>query len=231
MELTIDMLQSAVPKSLKNSITDDMVVDLNGMLVDPMLRENFAENILGYTQVLQEGRFKIRDYISAVKYVSFKLLGASNTEAYQKTFPERWQRLVDDGADGKTIAAYSSAYNNNKLVNLIVAQTLVPNHVLNQDLYQKALNVQATLMVTAKSEMVRTQAANSILTQLKPPEATKIEMDISMKEDSSISELRQATLELVEQQKSLLAAGTKPIQIAQSQIIPTDEEVTDAEVT
>jgi hypothetical protein len=36
-----------------------------------------------------------------------------------------------------------------------MAQTLVPSYVLNADLYQKALNTSAELMISAKSEKVR----------------------------------------------------------------------------
>ncbi|WP_243430882.1 hypothetical protein, partial [Pseudomonas sp. 51_B] len=86
-------------------------------------------------------------------------------------------------------------------------QTLVPFWVLNQDMYQKALNVQAELMMSASSEKVRTDAANSLLTHLKPPEIKKVELDIGTKEDSSISQLRQATIELARQQKMLLESG------------------------
>ena len=166
-----------------------MVDEINGLITDPKLRENYRENLLSYTSVLADGKYKIGDYINAVKYVSYKLLGSSNIEAYSKTFPDRFQRLVQEGADDKTISSYSTAYNKNKLVNLIFEQTLVPSHILNADLYQKALNVQAQLMISAASEKVRSDAANSLLTHLKMPETTKIELDVGIKVDKSIEDL------------------------------------------
>ena len=63
-----------------------------------------------------------------------------------------------------------TSYNKNKLVNLILEQSMIPSWVLNQDMYQKALNVQCELMLTANSEKV-SDAANSILTHLKPPQS------------------------------------------------------------
>jgi hypothetical protein len=228
-DLTIDQLKSAVPKTLKGSVSEEMVERVNTLATDPMLRESFRDNLLSYTAVLQDGKYKVEDYINAVRYVSYKLLGASNSEAYQKTFPDRWQRLVDEGADGKTISAYSTAYNKNKLVNKILEQTLVPSYVLNQDLYQRALNVQADLMMTAKSEKVRSDAANSLMTALKMPETSKIEIDMNVKEDKSIDELRRSTLELVAQQKAMIASGgAKPVEIAHSKII--QPEVIDADL-
>ena len=128
-------------------------------------------------------------------------MGSSNIEAYTKAFPDRYARHVANNTSAKDIASYVTAYNKSKLVNLIFEQTLIPSYILNQDLYQRALNVQADLMYNAKSEKVRGDAANSILVQLKQPEVKKVELDIKTNEDSSIDALRKATIELIEQQK------------------------------
>ncbi len=156
---------------------------------------------------MADGRFKIENYIEAVKYVSHKLLGCSNIDAYTKTFPVKYANFVSSGVSAKDIASYVTAYNKGKLVNMIMAQTMVPSYVLNQDLYQKALNIQAELMVSAHSEKVRCDAANSLLTHLKVPETTKIELDIGVKEDSSITLLRATTLELSRMQRLAIEAG------------------------
>jgi glutamine synthetase type III len=95
-------------------------------------------------------------------------------------------------------------YNKNMLVSKIFEQTLIPTHVLNADVYQKAINVQAYLMVNADSEKVRTDAANSLLNHLKKPETSKVQLDISYKEDKTLEDLRATTQALVEQQRRLL---------------------------
>jgi hypothetical protein len=99
-------------------------------------------------------------------------------------------------------------------------QTLIPSYVLNQDLYQKALNVQAELMLTAKSEKVRSDAANSLLTQLKMPETQKVELSVGIKEDGSIAALRASTLELSRQQRLMMEAGAMNAQeVAHTKLI------------
>ena len=99
-------------------------------------------------------------------------------------------------------------------------QSLVPSWVLNQDMYQSALNTQAELMLTANSEKVRSDAANSILTHLKQPETQKVELDVNVKQDSSISQLRDATMKLVAQQREALRAGAVDAQeIAHSPVV------------
>ena len=205
--LTIEQFKTALPDKVKKSINQELIDQINTTLSEPELYESYRENLLSYTKVMADGRFKVQEYINAVKYVSHKLMGCTNIEAYSKTFPDKIQRFAMQGVNAKDIASYVTAYNKSKLVNLIFEQTLIPSYVLNQDLYQKALNVQAELMVNANSEKVRCDAANSLLTHLKMPETQKVELDINVKEDSSIAQLRQATLELARQQRLAMEAG------------------------
>lgn len=215
-----EQFKSLLPKQYKGTITDEVMDSINNALTDPIAMESFKENLLSYTSVMKDGRFKINDYISAVKYVSLKLLGHSNVKAYFKTFPDRHQKFIDEGTSDKDISAYVAAYNKNKLVNLIMAQTLVPHHVLNNHMYQEALNVQFELMKDAKSEKVRSDAANSLLTHLKPPETTKIELDIGVKEDGIISSLKEKMVELAAIQAKHITLGISSAEeVAKSNLI------------
>ena len=223
--MTLDQFREALPDKVKKSVHQDLVDRINQTLSEPELYEQYRDNLISYTRVMADGKFKIHNYIDAVKYVSHKLLGASNIEAYSKTFPDKMARFSAQGVSSKDIASYVTAYNKSKLVNLIMEQTLVPMWVLNQDLYQKALNVQAELMLTANSEKVRSDAANSLLTHLKQPEVQKVELNVGMKEDNSIAALREATLALVAQQRQALQAGAMSAQdVAHSQIIEGEAE-------
>jgi hypothetical protein len=218
--LTIDQFKQALPDKVKKSINQELIDQINGTLSDPEMFESYRENLLSYTKVMADGRFKVDSYVQAVKYVSHKLMGCTNIEAYTKTFPDKYARFVAQGVQAKDIASYVTAYNKSKLVNLIFEQTLIPSYVLNQDLYQKALNVQAELMVNSGSDKVRCDAANSLLTHLKMPETQKVELEIGVKEDSSIAQLRQATLELARQQRLAMEAGAMNAQeVAHAKII------------
>lgn len=206
--LTVEQFKVALPDKVKKSVNQELIDQINTTLNDPDMYEAYRDNLLSYTRVMNDGRFKIGDYVNAVKYVSHKLMGASNIEAYTKTFPDKYQRFIQQGVSSKDIASYVTAYNKSKLVNLIFEQTLIPSYVLNQDLYQKALNVQAELMLdTGVSPKVRSDAANSLLTHLKMPETQKVELDLNVKEDGSIAALRATTLELARQQRLMVEAG------------------------
>jgi len=202
--LTREQFQKVLPKDVRSRVSDEVIDGINKLLAQPELRDSFRENLLSFGSVMADGKFKLQSYIDACRYVSYKLMGSGALESYIKTFPDRYQRLLNEGTDDKSISAYASAYNKTILVNKIFEQTLVPTHVLNADIYQKAINTQAYLMMNANSEKVRTDAANSILNALKRPEVSKMELDISYKEDKTLSDLRVATQALVEQQKRML---------------------------
>jgi hypothetical protein len=222
--LTVDLVARALPPNLKKAATQTLVDQLNNVSSDPEIAEAIRDNFLSYTKVLQEGRFKAEDYLHAVKFVSFRLMGYSNKESYFRTFPQRHQALVARGADEQEIAAYVSMYAKGKLVNLILEQTLVPTWVLNQDIYQKAINTQADLMITARSEMVRMSAANSILTHLAKPKEAGPLINLDMREQSGVNELRDMLGKLAKQQKELIEKGVSTKEIASQVIIEAEEQ-------
>jgi hypothetical protein len=224
--LTVEQFKAALPDKVKKSVNQELIQKINKTLADPDMYETYRENLLGYANVMQDGRFKITNYIDAVKYVSHKLMGKTNTDAFSATFPDKMQRWAKQGVSGKDQASYITAYNKSKLVTLIMEQSLIPSWVLNQDLYQKALNVQAELMLSANSEKVRSDAANSLLTHLKMPETQKVELNVGIKKDSSIDALRQAMIDLASEQKKAIQAGAMNAQqIAHAPVVIEGEKV------
>lgn len=224
--LSLDMFQQALPDKMKKSVNQELVDRINTLVSDPEAMETYRDNLIGYTHVMKDGKFKIEQYIDAVRYVSFKLMGHSNKDAYIRTFPGKYQKFVADGVSEKDIASYITAYNKGKLINLIYEQTLVPVHVLNMDMYQQALNEQMQLGLTAKSELVRTNALACVLTQLRPPETKKFELDIGVKEDNSINLMRQAMIDLAVKQKEAIQSGMMDAQeIAHTKMRVIDQDM------
>jgi hypothetical protein len=232
--LTIVELKDALPSHLRTAATQDLVDNINTISTDPELAETIRNNFISYTNILKEGRFKTGDYLNAVVYVSFKMMGLTNAESYKRAFPVRHQLLVARGADDKEISAYVAAYNKNKLVNLLYEQTLVPTWVMNQDVYQRAIQVQADLMLTAKSEKVRSDAANSLLTHLKRPDSHKMVVSLDIKETDSMRELRDMLGSLAQRQQVMIGQGIQTRTIAHEQLVvkvsPVQALVEDAEL-
>ncbi len=217
--LTKELVERAVPANLKHSVTQQLVDTINNIASDPLVAEMIRENFISYTTVLKDGKFKAEDYLHAVAYVSYKLLGKSNKEAYAATFPNRYQILLSKGTSEKDISAYVAAFNRGKLVNLVLEQTLVPTWVLNQGIYQQAINTQAELMVGANSEKVSSDAANSILTHLKKPDSAGPLISLDMAETSGMNELKEALRKMAEAQAAAIEAGITAKDVAETPLI------------
>ena len=216
---SLDELDAALPAQLKGKMTPEIAQNLNAVITDAQVAQHFRDNFISYTNVLQTGKFKLEDYMSAVLYVGFKLMGYTDKECYQRTFPTRYAELVAKGTAAKDIAAYVSAYNRGILVNRIFEQTLIPTYVLNQATYQQAINIQADLMINGKSETVRMKAADSILNHLKRPEAAKVDISIGIKDTQEVDDLKAAMAQLATNQRTLIAQGTTTKDIAHQRII------------
>lgn len=218
--LTTEQFKQVVPNQFKACVSQELIDQINQTLADPDMYETYRDNLLGYAHVMKEGKFKMEDYINAIKYCSHKIMGASNIDAYVKTFPDKYQAMLSAGKNAKDISSFVTSYNKNKLVNLILEQSMIPSWVLNQDMYQKALNHQLYLMLNAKSEKVQSDAANSILVHLKPPEVTKVELDIGLKKDSAMDDLKQNLAELALMQKQFISAGVTQVKdLAQQKLV------------
>lgn len=227
-ELTKQQIVNALPSSFKNSVTQELVDTINNVTQDQLLAEQFRENFVTYSSVMKDGKFKTMDYLSAIQYVTYKHMGYSNKDAYFKTFPNRQAELVARGTSEKDISAYVSAYHRGKLVNLIMEQSLVPVWIVNQDNFQKAINVQVELMTTAVSEKVRCDAANSILTHLAKPKDQVTNINLDMRENSGLTDLKNTLQALAEQQLVAIQSGTSTKEIAGSSLVRQDEDITDA---
>jgi hypothetical protein len=206
-ELTLQQFQEALPDQMKKNISKDVVDGINVLLSDPDMAAAYRDNLVGYTNVMKEGKFKLTSYVSAVKYVTQKLSGKNNQDAYMATFPDKWADWISRNVSAKDISSYVSVYNGSKLVNLILEQSLIPNWVLNQDVRQKAINHLATLMTTAQSEKVQADAAIGLLNALKMPDKLKVELDVGVKQDSVMDQLQKASLDLATRMQDMMKAG------------------------
>lgn len=222
--LALESVRKLVPKSQRTLITQEFLDKLEASVNDSLVAEQFKENFVTYLNVLSKGKYKMEDYINAVKYVSFKLLGYSNINAYIATFPERYERLK---AEGQTqIEAFVSMYNKNKLVMQIYEQTIVPSYVLNAPMHQQALNTLAAMIVDDDVRgMTKVKACEAILQYTKQPDVVKGELTIGIEQSDTINDLREITENLADTYKMMLEKkGMKLKDVAEANIIDITPE-------
>lgn len=212
--ITVQSLKQALPANTKLTVSQSLVDQLNAVTSDPILAEHIRDNFISYNTVLQDGKYTTDEYLNAITYCTYKVMGLTNKDAYINTFPQRHQQLVARGASAKDISAYVAAYHKGKLVMAILDQAYVPIWLVNQDNYQKAINVQVDLMKNAQSELVRTQAANSILTHLAKPKDAMPQVAIQINQNTGMNELLDTLAALAEKQVNLIDSGVTAKELA-----------------
>lgn len=213
-------LRTALPPALKSAATPELLAKVNAIVNDPLELEAIRDNFVTYAGVLADGKYKMDDYLSAVKYVSYKLMGNSNQDAWAKTFPQRHAAMVAAGKSSKEMSSHVAMYNKGKLVNAIMEQSIIPTWVLNQDKFQDAINIQYDLAQNAQSEKVRSDAANSLMTHLaKPKDVGGIQLNIDTVGGKTMDQLRDTLNQMSGVARQLIGEGVDIKAIAAHRII------------
>ena len=216
---SIDQLKKTFPKHVHKNITQKFVDDINNICKDDILRKNYHEQILTYTSVLNDHRFKLTDYVNATKYCMHKMMGSNNLSAYIKTFPDRYNRMKKVGKTDKDIRSFVTLYAKNMLVNKIMEKSLIPAYIFGQDLHARALVKVVDLMDNADSQMVQLKAAQEVLERTSMPDEYIIKSDVETQDGSSIiDEYMKAFNKIAVEQKKAILGGSNIAEVANFKI-------------
>lgn len=208
-------------KGMSKKLTQEVVDEINQLLNDPDMVDIYKENFLQYGHVVREGKFSLVEYTNAIKFASHKLCGLSNLDAYARVYPDRYNYYLARGKSKNDMAAIASVVNRSKLVTTILKQAHIPIWLLNAHIFQQAVNVQAEIMLNPNvSPKTRSDAANSLMNHLKAPESHKIELEVGMKQDKTLDDLRAAISKLSDlQEHAIKTGGMTAKQIAEESIV------------
>lgn len=172
------------------------------------------ENWLTHSNILREGTYSMEQYTTAIKYVSLKQMGHTNQQAYSIALSDRYQDMVARGYDEQRISSHVAAYHKGALVQRLLAQSTIPLYMLYQDEAHKAIATLVDVMTSEKSsQKTRAEAAGTLLTHIKRPEAAKIELNVTQKQDG-MQELTVMMRELASRQMAAIEAGGNVKQVA-----------------
>lgn len=210
--VTKEELQAAIP-SKKGTITDELVELINKVQTEPEFQgESLAQTMITYQNVMKSGRVGIKQYMNAVRFCAYLISMDDNyTEAYKRVFwdtdfvKNRVNLSTADPQYGELTSA-ASRYRRSKVVVDILTLSQVPLDVIFGGYRYKAMGVLAEMMTTAKLDRDKIQAARSVLEMTKN-DTVKIDLDIGVKEDSAVMNLKTQLAELASQQVALLDAG------------------------
>lgn len=203
--ITRDDIETALPKNMR--VSDSFINTINKTATDPLFAKELRDNFIGFSNIVKQIPFRVKatDYYNAVKFTTYLLSGCSSKDAYIKTFPDRYNKLVKAKKD---VSNYVNMYKNNKLVTAIIEQSLIPLHIVYRDVTNEAINSLVQLMRCSNSDRIKMESANSLLNHLKKPESKSVEIDLNIKEDSGLTELKDTLTELAKTQRELLSSGS-----------------------
>lgn len=165
------------------------------------------ENWLTHANILREGTYSMEQYTTAIKYVSLKQMGHTNQQAYSIAQGDRYRDMVARGYDEQRISSHVAAYHKGALVQKLLAQSTIPLYMLYQDEAHKAIKTLVDVMTNEDtSPRTRAEAADKLLTHIKRPEAAKIELEVTQKQDG-MQELQVMMRELASKQLAAIEAG------------------------
>lgn len=192
--------------SKRTFASQELVATLNSLESDgaDLVRENW----LTHANILREGTYSMDQYLAAIKYVTLKQMGHTNQQAYSIALSERYQDLVAKGYDDQRISSHVAAYHKGALIQKLLAQSTIPLYLLYQDEAHKAIATLVDVMTSEKSsQKTKAEAAGTLLTHVKRPEAAKIELDITHKQGDGMNELTIMMRDLAAKQLKAIEEG------------------------
>jgi len=224
-----NVFRRSLPKNQRNSLSDEMIEEIiNIANEDDFEADEFINQLVSFSNILLDGKYKLRDYVKALQFCTYRNLGLSIQNAYEKTFPEKVKRRILENKADSTFQSASSMYSKGILVQKILTQSSVPIRLFFNKERFEALRVLADLMINAKSKRTRMDSADKLLNHLKDPEEYKIELDVGIKQSQYVEELEHTITSLAQKQLDLIASGGYSVKhIASSKIVET--EVVDVE--
>lgn len=230
-ELTVEVLKSQVSNRQKVMINDEVLAEIERLAQDPDYGPEFLESYMDHLNVFKESNKSHTNYLNAVKFFSLVQAGNSLTDAYIKTFPERFTARTRNkpDADKSIMRGEASRYNASVMVNEIRKAATITVQIVHHHILHEAILAQADLMRTARSEMVRQKAAACLITELKPAEENVLNVKVEDGAASAIEDLRKATERLAQAEYDAIQKGRSIKDVAESKLIidVEVEEVTD----
>lgn len=141
----------------------------------------YSEKLISFSSVVKGMRnVTSKDYIKAIQYCSYIVSNDTQVSAYRKTFPDR---VANKKADG-TIRASANQYHNSELVTRILSLAQVPAHLMFMSERVEAIGKLTDLMRNADSQRVQMESADKLLSHIKPPEESKLTLDVNVRNEA-----------------------------------------------
>ena len=216
----VDMINE-LRRSTRKEFGEEELKVINEITENGLDPSYFKDKLVTFSSILKGAtRVSAIDYIKAVQYCSYIAVGDSQANAYRKTFPDR----VAKKASPNTVISSASFYHRGSMVQQILSSAQIPLHLIFMAEKYKAIEKLADLMVNADTARIQMESADKLLTHLKSPENTKLEIDIGFKKNETLDNLEKTLAQLATKQVEMIGKGYSAQDVVDAKIITNDED-------
>jgi len=180
--------------------------------------DEFVDSLIAFEDIGRTSRSSTEQYIKAVQFTSYVIMGDTYTQAFKKTHPERALKASSD----EHITSYASIYANGKLVKEIMQRMTLHNSMLFKDKEFKARKELFNIgMDDTQSGKSRVEALKVFLdNQYREQKDAGININLNAGNGSAIDDINQALTKLATRQQTAIEAGYMDLkEVAESRII------------
>lgn len=181
---TLEDVQRALP-SRKSTITQELVDIINEAQTEPEFQgETLLQSMVSYEGVMQKAQVGIKEYVRALRFCAYLMSMDDNyTEAYKKAFFDRdfvreRMSLPTESVGYRELTSAASRYRKSRIVVDILTLSQVPLDLMFAGYRYKAVGVLADVMMTAKQDRDKINAAKELLAATKGPDNVKMELEV-----------------------------------------------------
>ena len=229
--MTLDELKVLMPAKKQKFMNQELVDMINDAENRGDFDGEFEKKVVSYSSVLTQGRYKTSDYIAAVEFCTYYLSGDEQADAYVKTFPSKIKRRVLEGKSPYATGA-PSMYYSGQLVQAIMAQAQMNvrmRHYNKIDIMVETLYDLAT--GPDSTDRIKMESADKVLTHLKEPDQSHVEIEVGIKKDESGMALEKKLIEVAEMQKAAFEKGANLSDLQKIAFVEGEEDdVIDADI-
>lgn len=200
----------------KGTVTEELAEYINNTNnSEDFNGDEFLDTLVSYRDVMLNGSYSIKEYVTAVKFCAYLIAEDDNTiEAYKRARAE--DDFVKERVGAKSgskeynaLTSAASRYRQSKLVKELLTVSQMPLYLMFQGERYRAVEVLANEMHEAAYSKDRIAAADKLLSHVKPPENLQVELEVGPnKEAVDLStQLSKQLAESVSVQKQLLESG------------------------
>lgn len=172
----------------------------------------FIEKFFAGMSVLDKSEISSIKYAYACKFVSYRMMGVNEARSFELTYPDRAAEAsvkYDKDAYFKSMSRRGRMMSKDSMVIKVMDFASVPIHVTNAPLVQAALDKLEYLMNNSYDDKVQLGAAQTILQEVRKPEALEIEHKVTGDEEliTTLDSFRQLNAELSARSSKMIGDG------------------------